>query len=141
MHRREFMALGAAGAVGLVARARGWQAPQNAAPDLVVVNARVYTMEPSSPRAEAFAISGGRFVSVGSNAAMRSLAGRSTQTIDAKQMTVVPGFADCHNHAPGDVLLYEVLVGNPFEVEFVPIRSIVEKLRAKARETPPGTWV
>jgi predicted amidohydrolase YtcJ len=34
-----------------------------------------------------------------------------------------------------------VLVGNPFEVEFVTIASIVEKLRAKARETPPGTWV
>jgi predicted amidohydrolase YtcJ len=38
-------------------------------------------------------------------------------------------------------LLYEVLVGNPFVVEFVTIDSIVEKLRAKARETPPGTWV
>ena len=39
------------------------------------------------------------------------------------------------------MLLYEVLVGNPFEVEFVTIASIVDKLRAKARETPPGTWV
>ena len=56
-------------------------------------------------------------------------------------MTVVPGFTDCHNHAGGDVLLYEVLVGNPFEVEFVTIDSIVDKLRAKARQTPPGTWV
>src|SRR6185369_11210124 len=32
-------------------------------------------------------------------------------------------------------------VGNPFEVEFVTIRSIVEKLHAKALQTPPGTWV
>ena len=56
-------------------------------------------------------------------------------------MTIVPGFIDCHNHAPGDTLLYEVIVGNPFEVEFVTIRSIVDKLRAKAKETQPGTWV
>ena len=56
-------------------------------------------------------------------------------------MTVVPGFADCHNHAPGTTLLYQVLVGNPFEVEIVTIASIVDKLKAKARETPPGTWV
>ena len=42
---------------------------------------------------------------------------------------------------PGDVLLYETLVGNPFEVEIVTIASIVDKLRARARETPPGTWV
>ena len=56
-------------------------------------------------------------------------------------MTIVPGFIDCHNHAPGDTLLYEVLVGNPYVVEFVTIASIVDKLRAKAQQTPPGTWV
>jgi hypothetical protein len=93
------------------------------------------------PRAEAFAVKSGRFVAVGSTADMKALAGKSTQTFDAKGMTVVPGFTDCHNHAPGNTLLYEVLVGNPFEVEFVTIRSIVEKLRAKAKDTPPGTWV
>ena len=60
---------------------------------------------------------------------------------DARGMTIVPGFIDCHNHAGGEMLLYEVLVGNPFEVEFVTIDSIIEKLRAKARKTPPGTWV
>src|SRR5262249_7254391 len=37
--------------------------------------------------------------------------------------------------------LYEVLVGNPYQVEFVTIASIIDKLRAKARETPPGSWV
>jgi predicted amidohydrolase YtcJ len=93
------------------------------------------------PRAEAFAVSGGRFVAVGTTAAIKSLAGKRTQTFDAKQMTIVPGFTDCHNHAGGTTLLYEVLVGNPFEVEFVTIASIIEKLRAKAQQTPPGTWV
>ena len=72
---------------------------------------------------------------------MKALTGKGTQTFDAKQMTIVPGFIDCHNHAPGEVLLYEVLVGNPYVVEFVTIDSIVEKLRAKAAQTPPGTWV
>ena len=80
-------------------------------------------------------------MAVGTTAEMKALGGKSTQMFDAKQMTVVPGFTDCHNHAPGNVLLYEVLVGNPFEVEFVTIDSIVDKLRAKAQKTPPGTWV
>jgi predicted amidohydrolase YtcJ len=110
-------------------------------PDLVVFNAKVYTMDSGTPRAEAFAVSGGRFVAIGSTAGVRSLAGKRTQTLDAKGMTVVPGFTDCHNHAGGTTLLYEVLVGNPFEVEFVTIASIIEKLRAKARTLPPGTWV
>src|ERR1041385_6319505 len=85
-------------------------------------------------------LAGGAFVAVGSSADIKGLIGKRTQTLDAKQMTVVPGFIDCHNHAPGNVLLYEVLVGNPYEVEFVTIASIVEKLRAKAAKTPPGMW-
>jgi predicted amidohydrolase YtcJ len=110
-------------------------------PDVVVFNAKVYTMDPAAPRAEAFAAKDGRFVAVGSTADIRGTIGKRTQTFDAKQMTVVPGFIDCHNHAGGSTLLYEVLVGNPFEVEFVTIASIVEKLKAKARETPAGMWV
>jgi predicted amidohydrolase YtcJ len=109
--------------------------------DLVVTNAKVYTVDSAVPRAEAFAVKGNRFLAVGSTAEIKALAGKSTQTYDAKGMTIVPGFTDCHNHAPGATLLYEVIVGNPYEVEFVTIRSIVEKLRAKARETAPGTWV
>ena len=119
-------------------RARAWQAAET---ELVVTNARVFTMDPAAPRAEAFAVTGGRFAAVGSNDAIRRLIGKGTQTIDAKQMTIVPGFIDTHNHAGGTTLLYEVLVGNPFEVEFVSIASIIEKLRAKAKQTPAGMWV
>jgi predicted amidohydrolase YtcJ len=98
-------------------------------------------MDPAMARAEAFAVSGGRFIAVGNSSDMKSLARNKTQTVDAKGMTIVPGFTDCHNHAGGTTLLYEVLVGNPFEVEFVTIDSIIQKLKAKAQQVPPGTWV
>jgi predicted amidohydrolase YtcJ len=135
-----------AGAPELVARVQGAevQAPTTTggtSPDLIVINAKVYTMDPRAPRAEAFAVSSGRFVAVGSSSDIRNLAGKNTQTFDAKGMTVVPGFIDCHNHAGGETLLNEVLVGNPFEVEFVSIRSIIGKLRDRAQNTPPGQWV
>ncbi|MEP6783877.1 MAG: amidohydrolase, partial [Acidobacteriota bacterium] len=110
-------------------------------PDLIVVNAKVYTMDTRAPRAEAFAVKAGTFTAVGSSSDIRNLAGKNTQTFDAKGMTVVPGFIDCHNHAGGETLLNEVLVGNPFEVEFVSIRSIIGKLRERAQQTPPGMWV
>jgi predicted amidohydrolase YtcJ len=110
-------------------------------PDLVVLNARIYTMDPAMPRADALAVKAGRFVAVGKSTDIRGLAGKRTVISDLKQMTVVPGFIDCHNHAGGTTLLYEVLVGNPFEVEFVTIGSIVDKLRAKAAATPAGSWV
>src|SRR4029079_4314011 len=110
-------------------------------PELIVVNAKVYTMDVRAPRAEGFAISAGRFSAVGSSSQIRGLAGKSTTLYDARGMAIVPGFIDTHNHAGGEVLLDEVLVGNPFQVEFVSIRSIVDKLRERAQKTSPGTWV
>jgi predicted amidohydrolase YtcJ len=109
--------------------------------DLVVRNANVYTVDTRLPRAEAFAIRGGRFVAVGTNAEISSLAGKGAQVLDARGMTIVPGFIDCHVHPVGEMLLYEVSVGNPFDVEFVTISSILDKLSARARQTPPGHWV
>ena len=141
------MGLTAAGAAGLLAhpldsaRAQSRAALAAIDPDLVVFNAKVYTIDSAVPRAGGFAIAGSRFVAVGSSADMRALVGKRTQTFDAKGMTIVPGFTDTHNHAGGTTLLYEVLVGNPFEVEFVTIQSIIDKLKKRARELPPGTWV
>ena len=110
-------------------------------PELVVLNASVHTIDAGMPSAEAFAVKQGRFVAVGSNDDIRGLIGPDTERFDAGRMTVVPGFIDCHNHASGTSVLYDVLVGNPFEVEYVTIRSVQDKLRERARETPPGTWV
>jgi predicted amidohydrolase YtcJ len=145
--RRDFLRITAAAVAGTVTAPRFSRIVTAAASaeaetaDLVVINAKVYTVDARRPRADALAVKNGRFIAVGPNDDIKGLLGMDTRTIDAKQMTVVPGFIDCHNHAGGDVLLYEVLVGNPFEVEFVTISSIVDKLRAKARQTPPGCWV
>jgi len=116
-------------------------AAENPTPDLVVINAKVTTMDAGLPKAEAFAVRAGRFHAVGSSADMKSLAGPKTRIYDAKGMMVTPGFNDTHNHGGGDILLYEVLVGNPYVVEFVTIQSIIGKLKARAQKTPPGTWV
>jgi predicted amidohydrolase YtcJ len=136
--RREFLSLCAAGIAGVGTAGAQTNAQD---PDLVVFNAKVYTVDPRVPKAEAFAVKAGRFVAVGNSAEIKRLAGKKTQTYDAKQMTIVPGFIDTHNHGGGEGLLYHVLVGNPYDVEFVTIQSIIDKLRARARTTPPGTWV
>jgi predicted amidohydrolase YtcJ len=148
--RREFLGLAGAGIAGLAGglfpRTNVFAESENSDADprhadLVVFNARVYTMDSRAPRVEAFAAKGSRFVYVGKTAEAKAFIGKGTRTVDAKQMTVVPGFIDCHNHCEGTTLLYEVLVGNPYEVEFVSIDSIIDKLRAKALKTPPGFWV
>lgn len=137
--RRGFLRLAGAGVLATAASSS--RAGTSAEPDLVVLNAKVYTVDQAAPQAAAFAVSGGRFSAIGSTADIKALAGARTRTLDAQAATIVPGFVDCHNHVRGEQLLYEVLVGNPFEVEFVTIASIIDKLKAKARTLPSGTWV
>ena len=141
--RRSFLGLSAAGFAMLSrphwARAGGPSGARD--PDLIVVNAKVYTVDARQPKSEAFAVKDGRFLALGSTAEVRALAGVNTEIFDAQQMTLVPGFNDSHNHAPGNELLYEVLVGNPYDVEAVSIASIIDKLRARASTTPADTWV
>ncbi|HEY2009393.1 MAG TPA: amidohydrolase [Rhizomicrobium sp.] len=146
-NRRDFISL-MGGALAGAAPGMAFADPQE--PDLIVHNARVHTVDDALPKAQAFAVRAGRFVAVGSND-IKSLAGKKTRTFDAKGMMVVPGFIDTHNHAGaggigngyagGEGLLYDVHVGNPYEVEQVAISSIIAKLKAKAATLPPGTWV
>jgi predicted amidohydrolase YtcJ len=149
-NRRWFMGLCASGLVGAFAKAPlsatpiaqpAQPAPDTRDADLVVFNANVYTVDSRAPKVEALAVKAGRFSAVGNTADIRGLIGKNTATFDARRMTIVPGFTDTHNHAGGETLLYEVLVGNPFDVEFVTIASIIDTLKAKARQTPAGTWV
>ena len=130
--RREFIGLTTLGIAAMAAADEQ---------ELIVRNANVCTVDARLPRAEAFVVRGSRFLAVGTNAEMGALAGKGAQVFDAQGLTVVPGFIDCHNHPVGERLLYEVAVGNPFDVEFVKIASIIDKLSAKARQTPPGHWV
>lgn len=141
--RREFIGFTALGIAAATALPRRLSAAisEAGAQDLIVRNANVYTVDARMPRAEAFAIRGGRFIAVGTNAEIGALASKGAQVFDAQGMTIVPGFIDAHNHPVGEMLLYEVAVGNPFDVEFVTIASILDKLTAKARQTPPGYWV
>ena len=68
------------------------------APDLIVTNARVLTMDPARPRAEAVALASEHILAVGSAAEIAALAGPGTKVIDAVGRTVLPGFFEGHVH-------------------------------------------
>ena len=77
------------------------QRPQSAAPDTILVNGHVVTVDARFSTAQAVAIANGRFTAVGTDAAIRKLAGPATTTIDLRGQTVVPGLADNHLHDAG----------------------------------------
>jgi len=146
--RGEFLGFGAAlaggvglaksGLIGLTSDASATEqlsAGAGAEPDVVVVNARVHTVDPALPRAEAFAIKNGRFTAVGSSADVRNLATSRTRVVDAEQMTIAPGFIDCHAHISGVDELYGISANLPR------VRELQGAIRKKVEATPPGYWV
>jgi predicted amidohydrolase YtcJ len=68
------------------------------APDLIVVNGDIHTMDPARPVVEALAITAGRIMALGTTADIRYLAGKGTRVIDAGGRMVLPGFQDAHIH-------------------------------------------
>lgn len=107
------------------------------APETVIVNAAVRTMDPQRPLAEAIAISGVRIGAVGSNDEIRKLAGSRTRVIDARGQLVLPGFNDAHVH----------FLAGGFQISSVDLRGaatpqeLAERIRQFAARLPPGRWV
>lgn len=66
--------------------------------DMIVVNARVLTMDPGKPRAEAVALGGGKVLAVGSRAEVEAAVGPGARVIDAGGRTALPGFVESHLH-------------------------------------------
>jgi predicted amidohydrolase YtcJ len=68
--------------------------------DLLVVNAKLYTVDPSGAGGTAFAVHNGRFVAVGESAALTARY-RALHTIDAGGKAITPGIIDAHCHFYG----------------------------------------
>lgn len=109
-------------------------AQEGPAPDMVIVNARVYTVDAAFSTAEAVAITAGSFTAVGKNDEVRALAGPSTRVIDAGGRTIIPGLMDNHLHNAG---------GGP-GVDLSRARSMDDVLAAiaeRVKTTDPGDVV
>ena len=74
-------------------------APQERGVDTIYTNARIWTVNPDQEWAEAFAIEDGRFMAVGSEEEVETLAGAGTEIIDLSGAMVLPGLHDIHLHA------------------------------------------
>jgi predicted amidohydrolase YtcJ len=66
--------------------------------DVIVVHARIYTVNSKQPWAEALAITGDKITAVGSEKEIEALRGSKTQILDAHGRTILPGFTDSHIH-------------------------------------------
>lgn len=79
-------------------RQRGRTSGYDAAPNLILENARIHVLDAAGSTVEALAIKQGRIVATGGAAEVRRLASRSTRRVDLDGRTVIPGFFDGHPH-------------------------------------------
>jgi predicted amidohydrolase YtcJ len=106
-------------------------------PDLILHNGNIWTVNARAPRAQAVAISAGRFMAVGSNDEVLALAGGRARKIDLGGKTVLPGFIDAHSHPSIAGRAHLVSV----DCDLRSIAAILAALRERAAKTPPGQWV
>ncbi|MFT5431888.1 MAG: putative amidohydrolase YtcJ, partial [Myxococcota bacterium] len=139
--RGEFLGFGAAAAAALTtgcAPGMGDGATASAATaDLVVLNARVLTLDDDQPLVEAFAVKNGRITALGSSQDIRNLVGSGTEVIEASGTTVTPGFIDAHSHPSGGGLSALRSV----DCNLGSVSAIKAALAERANQTPPGEWV
>ena len=110
------------------------------APDLILTNASVITMDKMDSVAEAVAVTGNKITSVGSSADLAQLAGPETNIIDLEGNTVSPGIIDTHNHFAVSVAADH----NQLDVEYPSVKSIQDirlQLQQSVANKAPGDWI
>ena len=110
----------------------------SAAPDIILSNGKIVTVDDRFTIAQAVAITGDRVVAVGTTEELARLAGPSTRRIDLRGRTVLPGLIDNHMHL--------LRAGNTWELELrwdgvYSRKQATEMLRARAKSVGPGEWV
>ncbi len=111
-------------------------APGSVQADLVIRNARIYTVDPARPWAEAVAVRDGRILLVGKEADVLRSVSQRTRVLDAGGRLVLPGFIDSHNHI--------TFGSDPDVVQLSDVRTpreLYERVRQVATTRSENDWI
>ena len=112
-------------------------AAQQPPAELILTNARIYTVDESRPVVAALAVRGGRVTFTGDDRGALALRGPQTRVVDLGGRTVIPGMVDAHGHIAGlgSALAIVDLTGASSYDE------IIARVVAKAKTVPAGQWI
>jgi predicted amidohydrolase YtcJ len=105
--------------------------------DLIITNAKVWTVDKANPTAQAVAVLGDRIIAVGSNAEVEALRSPATRVIDAGGQLLLPGFNDAHVHfVSGGMQLDSVQLNDAASAA-----EFIRRIGEQAKRTPKGEWI
>ena len=106
------------------------------APDTVLVNGKIVTVDDRFTIAQALAIKGERILKVGTTAEVEALRGPQTRVIDLAGRTVIPGLIDNHAHwvraAEHDELRFDGVTSR---------QQTLKMLADRVHSVPAGQWI
>jgi hypothetical protein len=107
------------------------------AADLIVHNARIWTVNAKQPEAQAVAVLNGRIAAVGSEAEVMAWQGPRTRVLDAQGNRLMPGFNDAHVHfSDGGASLSAVQL-----TQVTSLKEFVQRIGEYAAHAPKGEWI
>ena len=105
--------------------------------DLIIHNAKVWSVDRDHPEAEAVAVIGHRIVAVGSNQEINAWRGPKTQIVDAAGKRLLPGFNDAHVHfTDGGAQLDNVELNDATSAQ-----EFARRIGAQVAKTPKAGWI
>jgi predicted amidohydrolase YtcJ len=111
---------------------------QQPAPDLILTNGKIITVDQRFSLVQAVAVRGDRIAATGTNQEIARLAGPNTRRIDLNGKAVIPGLIDNHMH----LLRAASTWTRELRLDGVESRSqAIELLRARVKAVGPGEWV
>ncbi|MCH8893465.1 MAG: amidohydrolase [Chloroflexi bacterium] len=105
--------------------------------ETVIKNANIMTMDPAHPRAQALAMTHGRFAGVGSNEDVEGLVGPGTRVLDLGGKTVLPGFIDAHIHVLSSGIRHVMAA----DCDLPTLTQVQAALGERVEKTSAGRWV
>lgn len=107
------------------------------AADLIIRNAKIWTVDKNHPAAQAVAVLDDRIVAVGSNDEVEAWRGPHTRMVDASGKLLLPGFNDSHVHfVDGGLSLDSVQLNDATSAA-----EFARRIGEQAKKTPRGEWV
>lgn len=105
--------------------------------DLILLNGKIWTVNPAQPQVQAVACVNGRIAAAGSDGEVRRWTGPRTRVVDLAGKLVVPGFNDAHVHFyTGGTHLSGVQLRDARSQE-----EFRERIRVFAARQPKGAWI